>query len=150
MVFLSLIHNISLLVTLVIIHEQFLRFWKRNLLFYQIMSGLLFGCVVVVGMMTPLKLLPGVFFDGRSIILGVAGFIGGPISGIISGLIAASYRIYLGGSGILMGVSVISESALFGIGYYFLRRQFPGFTRWYHLWAFGYLIHLTMLGGTVL
>jgi hypothetical protein len=87
MIILGLIQNISLLVTLAAIHRVFMARFEQDSLRYQILVGLLFGGVGIIGMMTPLDLLPGIIFDGRSIILSIAGLFGGPIVAIISAAI---------------------------------------------------------------
>ncbi len=145
MIFLNLLNNIALLVSLSIVHGLIMRRWKQGSMMYQILSGLLFGGVTIVGMMTPLRLLPGIIFDGRSIIISIAGLFGGPITAVISAAIAAGYRVWLGGAGAIMGVSVISESACFGIAYHYLRRRHPEMVRPRHLLGFGLLVHAAML-----
>ncbi|MDQ1238525.1 MAG: two-component system, cell cycle sensor histidine kinase and response regulator CckA, partial [Thermodesulfobacteriota bacterium] len=112
---------------------------------YQAFSGLLFGSVALIGMMTPVHLVPGVIFDGRSIVLSVAGLFGGPISAGVAALISACYRLWLGGAGALMGVSVILESAFLGVVFYYLRRRYPEVTRNVYLLGFGVLVHAGML-----
>jgi diguanylate cyclase (GGDEF)-like protein/PAS domain S-box-containing protein len=80
-------------------------------------SGLIFGTVCVIGMMQPINLAPGLIFDGRSVVLGMAGVFGGPLVGAIAATIAATYRMSLGGAGAFVGVAVILTSVLFGLAY---------------------------------
>ena len=77
MISMALVYNISLLITLTIFREALLRIFPKRGTLYSLLSGLLFGFVTMVGMMTPLKFLPGIIFDGRSIVLGVAGLFDG-------------------------------------------------------------------------
>jgi len=72
------------------------------------------GCGTIVVMSMPVELLPGVRFDFRNSILAAAALIGGPIM-IIAGLIAAAYRIYLGGAGAPTGVASIVLVTALGI-----------------------------------
>lgn len=148
MIFLTIVQNIALLVSLSILHNQIMRRWERDSLAYPILSGLLFGGVGLVGMMTPLRLMPGIIFDGRSIILSTAGFFGGPIAGGIAAVICAAYRIWLGGAGAIMGVSVIAESTCLGILFHNLRRRRPQIIHPLSLLGFGFLVHLVMLALT--
>ncbi len=114
--------------------------WRRNLV-----MGVLFGAVSVVGMMTPVPFSEGVILDGRSIILGIAGFVGGPLVAGIAASLAVCYRFYLGGNGAMVGVSVIIMSAAIGTAYHYRIRQLeknPGPLR---LWGFGLIITLMML-----
>ncbi len=149
MIFLSLIHNVSLLITLSIIYGIIFRHFYKKTPYFSIVSGLLFGCVSVIGMMTPMTLMPGIIFDGRSIILFIAGFSGGPVTAVIAAMMAGAYRIWLGGAGTLMGVSVISESALCGIALHYLKVKSPFFNKIYWIWIFGMLVHILMLALTI-
>ena len=149
MFYLELVQNVGLLVSLVVIHGQIIRRWNRYTLGCQVFSGFLFGCVALVGMMTPVHLLPGLIFDGRSITLSVAGLFGGPVTAAIAAIMSAAYRLWLGGPGMIMGVSVIVESAGLGVAFYYLRRRHPEFTRNLYLFGFGLLVHLGMLSLTL-
>ncbi|GEM_PF-1356214 len=145
MVFLPLINNIALLVTLSILYNLIARKWDYKTYQHRLLAGLLFGVVTIAGMMNPLKLMPGVIFDGRSIILSVGGLFGGPITAAISAVISGAYRIYLGGAGTTMGVSVITTSALIGVGYHYLRERYPSSVRTGFLYLFGLVVHINML-----
>lgn len=145
MIFLPLLNNITLLVSLSIVHGLIMRRWKPGSIMYQVLAGLLFGLVTIAGMMNPLRLLPGIIFDGRSIIISIAALFGGPVTAILTGVISAGYRLWLGGAGAIMGVSVITESALLGTAFYYLRRRYPKTVQLSALLAFGVLVHLVML-----
>ncbi len=144
-IFLNLLNNISLLVALSIVHSLIVRRWKKGTTMPRILSGMLFGIVAIVGMATPVRLLPGIIFDGRSIVISVAGLFGGPVAGVVAAVIAATYRLRLGGAGAIMGVSVITASACIGIAYHYLRRRWPGLTAPWYLLAFGLVVHFVML-----
>jgi len=145
MIFLPLINNITLLLSLSILYSLILRRWDYSSLWYRVHAGVLFGLVAVVGMMNPLKLQPGVIFDGRSIILSIGGLFGGPVTATISALISSFYRIYLGGTGTIMGLSVIVSSSIIGVIYYYIRKKYPKSTRIGLLLLFGMIVHVTML-----
>ena len=68
MFYIQLVQNVTLLVSLVVIHGRIIRRWNLNTLSSQVVSGLLFGCVALIGMMAPVHLVSGVIFDGRSIV----------------------------------------------------------------------------------
>ncbi|MHB1136341.1 MAG: LytS/YhcK type 5TM receptor domain-containing protein, partial [Coriobacteriia bacterium] len=96
---LTLVQNVALIVMLATIQRYLSRRlptapWVRS-----VVSGALYGLVAVIGMMIPFQLAEGIFYDGRSIVMGLAGFFGGAPVAIIAGLIAAGYRFYLGGAG---------------------------------------------------
>jgi PAS domain S-box-containing protein len=145
MIFLQLINNITLLLTLSILYSLIARKWDYSSLWHHVLAGILFGLVTVTGMLNPLILEPGVIFDGRSIILSIGGLFGGPITATISAVISITYRIYLGGAGSVMGVSVIISSSLIGVIYYYIRKKYPNAVRIGYLYLFGIIVHLNML-----
>ncbi|MHC1705668.1 MAG: PAS domain S-box protein [Tenuifilaceae bacterium] len=145
MIFLPLINNITLLLSLSIIYNLIAKRWDYSTLKHSVLAGLLFGFVAIAGMMNPLKLLPGIIFDGRSIILSIGGLFGGPVTAAISVLISGLYRLYLGGSGTIMGISVISSSSLLGVAFYYLRKKYPKSIQTGYLLLFGIIVHLNML-----
>ena len=145
MIFFELLNNITLLITFNLIYMLIIRRWKADSLQAQALSGLLFGVVAALGMMMPLKLMPGIIFDGRSIILSIAGLFGGPLAAGIAGGICGAYRLYLGGAGAWVGVSVIAESAIVGSAYHYWSRRNPQALRPLWLFAFSVLVHAIML-----
>jgi PAS domain S-box-containing protein len=149
MVFLALINNISLIIALSILYSFIIRRWKYGSRTGQAISGILFGAVAVVGMLNPLIISPGLIFDGRSIIISIAGFIGGWVTALIAALMSIIYRTWLGGSGAIMGVSVIASSAAIGIAYHYIRRRRPHVVTPLHLIGFGIIVHICMLALTM-
>ena len=145
MLYLSLVQNIALLVSLTVIEGLLARRLQKTWTIHQLLSGILYGSVSVIGMMTPVNFAPGVIFDGRSIVICVAGLFGGPVTGIVAALIAGIYRMGLGGGGALMGVSVITASACVGIFWHYLRQRYPQFMRPVWLYLFGLLVHVIMV-----
>lgn len=145
MISMALVYNISLLITLTIFREALLRIFPKRGTLYSLLSGLLFGFVTMVGMMTPLKFLPGIIFDGRSIVLGVAGLFDGPLVAVIAALMAATLRVSQGGQGTVMGLTVISYSVLMGVLWYFWRKRSPLANRPGSFYLFGLLVHLGMV-----
>ena len=144
-VFLPLINNIALLVALSVLYGLVMRRCRPGAWSYPVLSGLLFGGVTLIGMMTPLKLAPGLIFDGRSIILSVAGLFGGPVVAGIAAVTAGIYCWSLGGTGMVMGISVIAESAMLGVAFYYWRRRHEWIMGVPWLLAFGLLVHVGML-----
>ncbi len=143
--YLPLLQNIALLITLAVIHDRILRQWERASLARQVVSGALYGGATVIGMMTPLVFSPGLIFDGRSIILGVAGLFGGVRVAAVALAICVSYRVWLGGPGMWVGISVAVASAILGVAYHWLRRSRPTWVGPLHLFAFGVVVHVVML-----
>jgi PAS domain S-box-containing protein len=148
MLYISILNNITLLVSLTVIYSFIIRHFDIKSKRYQLLSGLLFGAVAVIGMMSAVTVSPGIVFDGRSIVLAVAGLIGGPITAAVAVLIALAYRINMGGAGMIMGVLVIVESALIGTLVFYLRKRYRQASQWYSYLATGILVHLVMLALT--
>ena len=145
MVFLPLINNITLILSLSIFYSLIYRKWDYSTIWHKVLAGILFGFVAIIGMMNPLKLQPGVIFDGRSIILSIGGLFGGPITAIISIFISSLYRIHLGGAGAIMGISVIISSSVLGVVYHYIRLKYRKATQIGYLYLFGIVVHSIML-----
>jgi PAS domain S-box-containing protein len=143
--YLPLVHNIALLVALSVIYALVSRHFRRRTGAFQALTGLLFGCTTLVGMLTPMHWSDGVIIDGRSILLGVTGLFGGPIAALVAAVMAGLYRIRLGGAGLAMGLAVIVASAALGSLGHGFRRSRPGLLRPLPLLGLGYLIHGVML-----
>jgi PAS domain S-box-containing protein len=117
---------------------------------YALLSGALFGLVGLIGMLMSVTLYEGIIFDGRSIVISVGGFFGGPIVALISGAMCGIYRFSLGGAGKWMGISVIAASALIGSVFYYLRKRHRWAIHPVALYIFGLLVHIAMLAMTSL
>ncbi len=150
MILLNLLQNLATLVALAAVHQVLLTRWAPERRRYQIVSGLLFGGAAVVGMLTPVTLAPGVIFDGRSMILSIAGLFGGPVTALLAAVPAAAYRLWLGGGGAAMGVSVIVVSSGLGVLFYFLRQRRKKAAGALWFWGFNLLVHIAMLALTIL
>ena len=141
----ALLNNLTLLVSLGVLYTVILRRFPQHRTLHDVLSGLLFGVIALFAMFTPLKLPEGPIYDGRSIVLSLAGLFGGPIAGLIASSIAAAGRFWIGGVGQWVGVVVIVEATLLGIAFHYLVRRFPQAMRWPYLWAFGVVVHLGMV-----
>lgn len=142
---LELIQNIALLVTLAVGLQILARRFESQPTLYGLATGVLFGVVGIAGMMTPMHYAPGVIYDGRSIVLSLAGLFGGPVAAIPAAIMCAAYRIHLGGPGALAGVSVVIESTALGVALHYLRRRSEIWVSPVRLWLFGLLVHVIML-----
>ncbi len=140
-----LLHNVTLLVALSVLWTPILLLRKKYPNTYRILSGLLFGLSAIAAMITPLNFFPGVIYDGRSVVISLSALFGGGIASLIASLIAAAYRIYLGGSGVYAGVASIAVSALIGL---FLRRKYrnrPANIPIQNIIIFSFIVHISVL-----
>ena len=150
MLFIELIFNLSLLVALSVISGFVDGRWPRERRSGPVLQGVLFGGVAILGMLNPLVLEPGVIFDGRSVIISLGALFYGPWAAAISAAMAIAARVALGGAGLPMGILSVLIAA--GIGLLAhqrlrLRKVVPG---WWELYLFGLIVHLALLGGTLL
>ena len=111
----DLLHSAGLILTLALVYGFVLRLWPTRSLMSAILSGILFGGISILVMAFPVAIEPGVFFDARTIILPLAGVFGGPVTAVVAGLLAGTYRAWLGGGGALVGVSVITMAVAWGL-----------------------------------
>lgn len=65
MIYLALIQNFALIIALSFIHSLLVRHIRKDGLGFKLLSGILFGSVALLGMLMPMKLGPGLIFDGR-------------------------------------------------------------------------------------
>ena len=111
----------------------------------RLLAGLWFGGVCVAGMSLPLELAPGVIFDARSVVLSMAALFGGVLVGGVAALIAAAYRLWLGGAGIYAGLASILLPLLFGLAYRRLHRRGLVGLGFAPLLIFGLLLHIAII-----
>lgn len=123
----NLINNIAFLIALAAAGQVVVLRFPENTLNRQVLFGLLFGGAALLGMANPVSFAPGVFFDGRSIVLAVAGVVGGGVTAAIAAGMAAFYRYHLGGIGAPVGITVALLPALLGVlaRQWWLRRTQP-------------------------
>ncbi|MFP4691798.1 MAG: ATP-binding protein [Bacteroidales bacterium] len=145
MTLLPFIHNVALLISMVMIYSLMLQWFRKESLRLRLISGVLFGLVTMVGMMSALEIREGIFFDGRSVILGLAGLFGGPIVAGVAMVIALAYRIWAGGAGMTMGVMIIITSPLLGIVHYKLKERYPAASSPAAYLILGFAIHIAMI-----
>lgn len=79
-----------------------------------LLTGLSSGLTAVLSMNLPIEFQPGIFGDARAVPVLMSGVIGGPLSAVITALMAATMRLYIGGAGALTGVIYIAWFGLVG------------------------------------
>ena len=148
--FLGLIHNAALLLALCLLYEMFgFRLRQSRNVSVQMVAGLILGGIGITIMLTPWNFGSGVVFDTRSVLLVVTGFFLGTVPTCIAMAMTGAYRVFLGGSGVNMGVTVILLSGLTGLVWRHLRpgKGTPGLIE---LYLMGIVAHLLMLAATTL
>jgi hypothetical protein len=100
----SLLQNSAILISAILLYDYMwiqakdIRKWYDGPL-----AGLLIGLIGYLLMMTPWTVLPGLFFDTRSILLAIAGVFIGPVPTAIAMLVLGAIRLIMGGPGQWMG-----------------------------------------------
>ncbi|MCA9962445.1 MAG: PAS domain S-box protein [Anaerolineales bacterium] len=115
--FFALFNNLAIFIALIAIYSYLLDQLKQsNWYKRQIVLGLSFGIFAIGCMYAKIPVFAGVIVDQRNAIIALSGAFGGPVSAILSAILAGSFRVYLGGDGALAGVIGVSLAATAGIG----------------------------------
>jgi diguanylate cyclase (GGDEF)-like protein/PAS domain S-box-containing protein len=143
--FVELVKGAALLLALCFLHSANIRLWRHHPRIGKTVSGVLFGGICIVGMLSPLTISPGVIIDARSVVLCMAGLFGGTTVALIAGAMAAGWRLWIGGAGAFIGVLTITTCVLAGLGYRYARHRWQLGVGIWPLLAFGLLLHLAMV-----
>lgn len=106
----------------------------------KVFLGLMIGGVAILIMKNPWALGEGLIFDTRSVLLSVTGAFFGPVTTIIAGLIAAVYRIFVGGAGVYAGVATIVVTSGLGIAWFYAYPKFKNSAPFIRYWLFGLVV----------
>ena len=143
--FIDLVNNVVLLIALSFISEVNYSFPKKIGKFKPFISGLLIGLIGIAIMALPFKLESGIFFDTRTILIGVAALMFGGVPAIISVAVTILYRIAIGGDGLYMGIATILSAAVIGLVWRrFVLKEFVRH-KWQKVYLMGLAIHAVML-----
>ena len=145
MLIVQLIYNLSILIAASIVSGFIDLRFDRNSISGKIFQGFTFGLITIIAMLNPFEFTPGIFFDGRSVVLSLCALFFGPVSGIIAAIMAIITRLFFGGSGTLMGISVVISSTLVGVFYYSKIQQNRIKLNSITLYFFGIVVHIIMI-----
>jgi PAS domain S-box-containing protein len=145
MIVIDLIYNLAILISVSVLAGFIDNRWPRNTRLGSVIQGLLFGGVAVFAMLNPFVLSSGLIFDGRSVVISLCALFFGPFSGAIAAIMAILMRIYIGGIGVYMGVSVILSSFAIGYIYYWFRHNNHKQIDAFYLLRFGLVVHVAMI-----
>ncbi|MBN1143186.1 MAG: hypothetical protein JXA72_02140, partial [Bacteroidales bacterium] len=147
----SLIQNAAILLAFSFIYDYlFSRHQNSRHVLLDVLTGLLLGVFGVILIMTPWKMMPGMVFDVRSVLLSISGIFFGFIPTLIAMLITGGYRFALGGSGMWMGIGVIISSGIIGILWSRIRPAWKSKNTALELLAMGFVVHIVLMFCTVL
>ena len=142
---LNLAENAVLLLGLLTLYSLSASLLKQGKIWPKVFMGVLFGGVAIVGMRLAFNYSPGIFYDGRSIILSLGGLFGGGITVLISIIVAGIYRAFIGGNGIWAGLATIVTSGLVGLVFRRIMQARKKSIGIFSLLLFGIIVHIVML-----
>ncbi|UYN98215.1 MAG: PAS domain-containing protein [Devosia sp.] len=112
---------VALFVAIWALCQEWIRSWPRHV--RMLGAGAYMGATAVAAMVMGVPLSNGAIFDLRAVAVGLAGLFAGPLAALVAGLMAAAYRLWLGGAGAYAGLVSIALGALAGWGAFLARRR---------------------------
>ncbi len=143
-VVIDLIYTLPLVVALSIV-SGFVGYRWRGKRTHSVVQGTIFGVCAVIGMLHPVQIEPGVFFDGRSIMISLCALYFGPLAAVVAGTMALVCRVLQGGAGAPMGILVIIWSGVAGLVFHRRWRDHLAALNVRKLYTFGVIVHLGMI-----
>ncbi len=89
--------------------------WKPHVV--NLIMGGIFGLSAVYAMSNPIPIADGVIVDFRSLFIGIAAAFFGVIGGLVALVLGALTRIYVGGSGMIAGLTGIGLATAMGMAW---------------------------------
>lgn len=133
------------MLALCFVYSATIRVWRLHGLASQVAAGVLFGGFCILGMLSPVVVLPGIFFDTRTVVLSMAALFCGPLVAGIALLMAAAWRLGVGGMGAMVGVFGMVFCVALGLLYRQGRLRARLRLNCLTLLAFGVVLHLVVL-----
>lgn len=147
----GLFQNIAILLAFSLIYDYiWSRYDSSKSLLFKILAGFIIGVFGIILMLSPWKMMPGIVFDVRSVLLSISGLFFGPVPTLLAMLITGAYRFSLGGSGMWMGMAVILSSGTIGILWNSFRTKWGIKHTTLELLFMGFAVHLAMLACALL
>ena len=143
--FIGIVNNITLLLVLGFLYSVSIRRWDIKTVKGQLIAGLLFGIVAMIGMVLPVQYSPGLIFDGRTILLGTVGLFGGGLAATVAVGLTGVLRIWQGGVGLWAGMATILSAVFLGLLFRFMQNRFAWPKNNVFLYVSGLVIHVAML-----
>jgi len=115
----SIVYNATLLLSISVLYisiygSKIEEINTQQKMIYKIIIGVIIGSVGILIMMNPYVLSKGLFFDTRTVLVGLTSMFFGLIPTVIVVLITSIYRVVQGGMGTITGVLTILIAAILG------------------------------------
>ena len=128
--FFSLFNNLAIFVALVYVYGYlYVHLQRTNKYLRQLINGLSFGLFAIGCMFAKIPVFEGVVVDQRNAIIAISAAFGGPLSAAVSVIMAGAFRVYLGGSGVISGLTGLALAAAAGSVLYKIPGSFRTVTR---------------------
>jgi PAS domain S-box-containing protein len=141
----AFIQNAALLITLSAMYGLIKWYRVNNRFYNHIIQGAWFGFIAIAAMMMPFHYVSGTIYDGRSVILTLAGFWGGGLTTAVTTLMALTYRAFIGGIGVWAGMATILFCGITGLFFRYHFKDKLEKLKFHHLYITGITSHLVML-----
>jgi signal transduction histidine kinase len=143
-IFLKVLFNIGTITSFGVI-SILISFNQKSSRKIPIIHGFLYGIGAIIGMLQPVVLKPGVIFDGRSILISIAGLFFGPIAAFVAAFMVIAVRLFQGGPGVWVGCLTALVSAFVGTFFYY-RYTFKNIqVSTFQIYLFGLYVHLGVI-----
>ena len=147
-IIIGVVYNAALLLVLSVIYNAFFVRYEKNAVWKNVLIGIVIAAIGIFLMLTPVKLIPGVFFDTRSILISVAAMFFGFMPTSLAVIIICTARILIGGDGALMGILVTVSTAVVGLLWHKYRLKYLAEGKqniYIEFYIVGVLSHIAML-----
>ena len=134
----DIVINILLLLILSVVYSTYPFKNYKKLFSHTPLVGIIIGLLGILVMFRPMVIEQGVQFDSRSIVVGVTAMTFGFIPALIGSVMMAIFRIFLGGKGVLSGISLIFVS--FAIGSIWRKLRFKKVSNRQHYLGLEFLL----------
>lgn len=140
----TLVINLLLLLSMSFIQQMIPNFKNKNI--KRVLIGVYTGIVGVVLMSIPFEFYEGMIFDTRSVLISSTGIFFGAIPTFITWTFLVSYRLYIGGSGVVAAFINISQAGIIGLLFrrYRIKNKKRITNSWKELLGVSYIIHTFM------
>jgi len=144
----NFLENIALFTILSLFVIIFLNKLSLKPYITSIIYGIFFAIISFMAMFFSTEFSKGIIFDARFILTAFSGFLGGPISGIITIIFVSFMRLHIGGTGTLAGITAIILSGILGI--YYNKKKKVSSPSVFYFAIFGFFISIATIAPVIL
>ena len=144
-IFTDLLNNAILLFGLALIYTATNYRENKQQRLRPVIFGVIIGIISILIMRNSWLYFQGIFFDTRSVLMVITGLFFGPITTLVSAVIALAYRISQGGSGVYSGILTIVTTSSLGLLWPKIRRILPKMKYLLEYLILGFITHVITL-----